>query len=230
MQEAGSFTSLPQDLRRCLPARDHLIASFFHEEVKNPEMNREEFWGLIQAAREASTGNDGFLERTRERLSQLAPDELISFQDHFDRLHHDAYRWDLWAAAYLIGGGCSDDAFADFRSWLISRGRATYDAALRDPGALVAVDLERPDEDAFLEAFAYLSGQVYEGAMGRELPRRFPAPAAGDPAGEPWEENSVDQLYPALAAKFGRSSPPSAASAQGTGAPGRPWWRFWSRG
>lgn len=31
----------------------------------------------------------------------------------------EAYRRDLWAAAYHANGGCSDDGFIDFRIWLI---------------------------------------------------------------------------------------------------------------
>ena len=35
----------------------------------------------------------------------------------------DSYRWDLWGAAYLANGGCSDDGFDYFRGWLIGQGR-----------------------------------------------------------------------------------------------------------
>ena len=55
--------------------------------------------------------------------SRSPPDELIEFHRLFNRAMDDAYIWDLWGAAYLINGGCSDDGFAYFRSWLISRGR-----------------------------------------------------------------------------------------------------------
>ena len=37
-------------------------------------------------------------------------------------VHAVLYRWDMWAAAYLIGGGCSDDGFIDFRAGLIAQG------------------------------------------------------------------------------------------------------------
>lgn len=39
------------------------------------------------------------------------------------------YRYDLWAAAYLIGGGCSDDSFTDFRAGLIGQGCDWYEQA-----------------------------------------------------------------------------------------------------
>ncbi|WP_078992878.1 DUF4240 domain-containing protein [Streptomyces sp. MMG1121] len=40
----------------------------------------------------------------------------------FDQLHAASFRWDAWAAGYLIGGSCSDDAFMDFRAGLVARG------------------------------------------------------------------------------------------------------------
>ena len=43
---------------------------------------------------------------------------------------------DVWAAAYLIGGGCSDDSFIDFRARLISQGRGWYQKAADSPGNL----------------------------------------------------------------------------------------------
>jgi hypothetical protein len=39
------------------------------------------------------------------------------------------HRWDVWAATYLIGGGCSGDSFIDFRARLISQGRGWYQKA-----------------------------------------------------------------------------------------------------
>ena len=38
-----------------------------------------------------------------------------------------AYTGDLRAELNIIGGGCSDDAFLDFRGWLISRGQEAAD-------------------------------------------------------------------------------------------------------
>ncbi|HHQ6600568.1 TPA: DUF4240 domain-containing protein [Serratia fonticola] len=69
-------------------------------------------------------------------LRQLSPEELIAFKKRFTELHNQAYRWDLWAAAYIMGGGCSDDGFMDFRDWLISRGQSVYEAALINPDTL----------------------------------------------------------------------------------------------
>jgi len=50
-----------------------------------------------------------------------------------------AYNGDFGVVAWLCQGGmCSDDRFSDFRSWLISRGRASYEAALAYADAIHA--------------------------------------------------------------------------------------------
>ena len=35
----------------------------------------------------------------------------------------EAYRWDIWAIAFIINGGCSDDGFEYFRGWLVRKAK-----------------------------------------------------------------------------------------------------------
>lgn len=108
----------------------------------------------------------------------------------------EAYRWDLWAAAYIIGGGCSDDGFMDFRATLISHGREIYEQALEDPESLA--DLGKMDEDYwFYEGYQYVPSEVAE-EMSGEAPDRY-APAPDEPSGDEWDEDSVERMYPRLA-------------------------------
>jgi hypothetical protein len=44
-----------------------------------------------------------------------------------------AYPWDLWGAAFVINGGCSDDGCERFRARLIMQGRDVFERALDDP-------------------------------------------------------------------------------------------------
>jgi hypothetical protein len=63
----------------------------------------------------------------------------------FDR---DAYRWDLWAAAYVINGGASDDGFEYFLGWLMAQGRTRWEATRADPDSLAdIVDADTGDLD-----------------------------------------------------------------------------------
>jgi len=102
-------------------------------------MTQDEFWKRLEAL-----PAEDRTEELKQRLEKLAPEELVAYQEHFDRTHEQAYNWELWGAAYLIGGGCSDDGFIDFRYGLISRGRKVYEAALADPDSLAGI----VDEDA----------------------------------------------------------------------------------
>jgi hypothetical protein len=159
-------------------------------------MTRDQFWSHIESARRLNAGTPE--EGLREILSSLPASEVASFQQHFDELFDGAYRWDLWGAAYLIGGGCSDDGFTDFRYGLISEGRRIYEAALKNPDSLVEVDDEISNE-----AFGYVAMEVYEEKGGREMERRG---MGTDPIGEEWDFDDAQEnrrRLPKLFAKFG---------------------------
>ena len=168
-------------------------------------MNEEKFWQLIENSKTESGGEtDAQLEILREQLENLSPEEIVSFERIFDKFYWQSYDWKLWAAAYLIDGGCSDDGFDYFRAGLILQGKKVFDAALADPESLVDVinfedgDLsEDSDWAAGVEEFLYLPSEVYEEKTGEEIPRESSAPQ--NPSGERWEEEAVEELLPKLA-------------------------------
>lgn len=108
-------------------------------------MTQVEFWEVIRSTRRRDATEH--VERLVAKLAKRPADEIVAFGRWWARLHGKAYSWRLWAAAYLMNGGCSDDGFIDFRSWLILQGEAIYAAALKDPETLAAVRVE-PDEAA----------------------------------------------------------------------------------
>jgi hypothetical protein len=165
-------------------------------------MDRTAFWNLIERTRKKSGGEqDRQMDALREELEALAPVEIVDFQTHFDTLRAESYDWDLWGAAFSIRGGCSDDGFIDFRSWLISQGRAVFEAAVADVQSLAEV--ANPDEDdCTFEEFAYVAADVYEGKTGRdEIPSKA-EPESDDPSGEPWEEEELPKRFPKLWSKY----------------------------
>lgn len=97
-------------------------------------MTQEEFWTVIEAAYRPDPIDH--VEALKERLGGLKWFEVIAFQARFDEAVAAANRIDLWGAAHLINGGCSDDGFIDFRAWLVGRGRHAYEHSLRDPDTL----------------------------------------------------------------------------------------------
>lgn len=159
----------------------------------------DRFWQIVDASRlRAGSDADARVEALRIALSSLPAAELESFQRHYDEHIQRSYRWDLWGAAFVMNGGCSDDGFRYFRDWLISEGRKTFEKALANPESLA--DLDRV-ELAELESYGYVALELYEEKALSELERDFSTEGA-EPAGEPWTEQDVDRLFPRLAAKY----------------------------
>jgi hypothetical protein len=170
-------------------------------------MDKARFWKIIDASRKKAKGDlDAQVEALREQLQELSPEELVDLQGVFDEYHRRAYSWDLWGAAYIIGGGCSDDGFIDFRAWLISRGEKAYEAALKDPETLTKV-VKEEDEDCQYEGFQYVAMQVWEEKTGKGM-REFPYKKVKfptEPTGESWSEegDDLERRFPKLWKKFG---------------------------
>ncbi|MFJ5924969.1 DUF4240 domain-containing protein [Kitasatospora sp. NPDC092948] len=135
-------------------------------------MDNDEFWQLIDSARAATTPAVPFERALVDVLAERPEPELLRYQACFDRLHHALYRWDVWAAAYLIGGGCSDDAFMDFRAGVISEGRAWYEKVLAEPDVIAehpaAAGENRFDAEEvfFNEAVNYAASYAFERRTG----------------------------------------------------------------
>jgi hypothetical protein len=94
------------------------------------------FWGIIAAARAQSGPGLPFDPALTDHLATLNEQDILGYHERFDRLHAALYRWDVWAAAYLIGGGCSDDAFIDFRAGIIAQGHSWYEKVTASPDDL----------------------------------------------------------------------------------------------
>lgn len=153
------------------------------------------FWEIIDGT--VDEDEDRQLEALENELEKLSPEQIVAFSRDFFAASLAAYRWDLWGAAYVINGGCSDDGFIDFRSWLIAQGKAVYDAALAEPESLA--DHIKSDFASF-EEIAYVPIRVYEDKTDEDFP-----PSTGSypskPAGERWEEDDLAVLFPRLTEK-----------------------------
>jgi hypothetical protein len=164
-------------------------------------MDESQFWTVIESGgRNARNDLDRQLEAVRNKLQKLSPEEVGEFLRLFNQKLADAYTWDLWGAAYLIHGGCSDDGFYYFRAWLISQGRTVYEAAVRNPDSLAGrTDPERDDYE--FEDLWSLPRAVYEELTGEEMPPvdvRWPA----RPKGRRWnfdDDEQVSRWLPELA-------------------------------
>ena len=163
-------------------------------------MDLGRFWHIIDSVR-ATAGDDvdNRVVALRNALSVEGLDALQSFQNHYDEMIRLSYSWDLWGAAYIINGGCSDDGFRYFRDWLISEGRAVFERAVQSAETLV--DIPAP-EFAENELFGYVALELFEQKGGGELARDFSTEIAM-PSGDEWTEDELPKRYPMLAKKYG---------------------------
>ena len=120
-------------------------------------MTEDEFWKIISEINARSSGDVDAKERLlQEILEQSDPEAVLAFSRHMDNKMDEAYTWPLWAAAYIIHGGCRDDSFMDFRSSLICMGRETYEAACKSPAPLNTSDSDTL-RDCFTKVFFRLN-------------------------------------------------------------------------
>jgi hypothetical protein len=165
-------------------------------------MDAARCWQLIEAtAPEGGAGTEEHADAVAEALRTLEPDEIVAFDLFLHERLEEAYRWDLWAVAYVALGGCGDDSFEYFRLWLVAQGKDYFERALKDERR--AVDNLAPGDEAECEALLYAAQEVYESKTGGSgLPSSY-SPHKTDPDGEPWSEETVHELYPELAKRFG---------------------------
>lgn len=170
-------------------------------------MDLSTFWHILAVSRAAAGSDpDTHIRLLREELMSLPPAEIVEFDRIFREHMARAYDWNLWGAAYVIGGGCSDDGFTDFRAWLVSKGQEVYELALNNPDSLADV-LDDKDGDAQFEEFTYVASQAWEQKLDKPA-QDFPGdtPTTGSElTGEPWDEDDHELAtrYPRLWALFG---------------------------
>lgn len=179
-------------------------------------MDRDEFWTLIEASKAAGRGDcrqqTAHLVAT---LQQRSVDDILAYDRILKELMAESYRWDLWGAAYLINGGCSDDGFDYFRGWLLAQGRATWEAAVGDPDSLAAhPQIRAPDQQAgregslWCEPILYVADDAYEAVTGHELTAEVTEVAAvvtEHSMGEDWDFEDDEEMrrrYPKLWAQI----------------------------
>jgi hypothetical protein len=141
-----------------------------------PGMDTDGFWHLIDRAREQADG-DAHVVATKatDLLAAMRPEEIIAAQQLLWDQLAVSYTAPLWAAAYVINGGCSDDGFDYFRGWLVTQGRDVFDQALADPDSLAdhpAVQAGAAEwEGLECELTLGIAYTAYQRATGKPLPQ-----------------------------------------------------------
>lgn len=172
-------------------------------------MRTDDFWALIERARTgADSRPDVIAERVTAELADRDPADIVGFDRHLRRVLAASHREDLWGAAYLINGGCSDDGFDHFRGWLMAQGRAVFARAVTDADSLADLPAIRRAADTGEEfeggEMLGVAQQAYQRAAGAELPVDG-EPVATPDLGDFWDfddEDQARQRLPRLSALF----------------------------
>src|SRR5687768_10957712 len=117
-------------------------------------MDEEAFFLVVESSRKQARDVRWASEvALSARLSALTDGELAAFQSLYFDLSSElgqvrAGGKSLHDLIYELWGGCSDDSFMDFRSWVLWRGREAFEAISRDP----VVFLQQQRGDCYYEA------------------------------------------------------------------------------
>ncbi len=169
-------------------------------------MDVDELWGLIEHA--STQGRvlqdaDEVASRLVERLAEMPAERIVSADEQLRTLAARAYGWELWGAAYVINGGCSDDGFEYFRAWLIAQGERVYNDALTDPDSLASLFSPGQRVEAESEAMLGATWEAYRIRTDSDLPRGV---TVNEPAlGEGWnleDRREMASRYPKLTERF----------------------------
>jgi uncharacterized protein DUF4240 len=134
-------------------------------------MDIQKFWSMIEAAQNRK---DGVAELQHnfliEELSLLSTEEIQEFDHIFWHMHAQAKRANLWEAVYVIACGCGDDAFDDFRNWLIAQGQAVYENVLDNPENLAEIVTKEQRFDLFDIHICDVTRIAYKQKTGQPIP------------------------------------------------------------
>lgn len=165
-------------------------------------MNHDDFWKIIESCKKP---NDDYCEEQiwliKENLMQLPLTDVVEFARILDDYCAQAYNNRLWAAAYLLNGGASDDGFFYFRCWVIAQGKEVFQNALAQPDSLAEVDFT---VDPQAEDLLYVARAVYAARTDQEFPFQFRESFDLElaEADFEWDEDSVEAQFPRIVAKI----------------------------
>lgn len=141
----------------------------FDVESKASSFGVTEFWNLIERAKRKASGDiEEQAEILKEILAERPVEDIVEFGRILEYFHSLSYTSDLWAAAYIIQGGCSDDMFDYFRAWLIAQGKDIFEKAMKNPETLTKIISVEEAEEIYGESMLYVADEAYERKTGND--------------------------------------------------------------
>lgn len=124
-------------------------------------ISEQEFWNIIEQSEKGKNLEHILMPLTRQ--------EIIGYVYWWIYFNKISYRQDLWAVAYTVLGGCSDDGFDYFRFWLVARGKEVFYEALENADSLCNEFLNLSDDEyPEAEDFDYAYINVFNQRFGED--------------------------------------------------------------
>ncbi|BAL86385.1 hypothetical protein AMIS_11650 [Actinoplanes missouriensis 431] len=162
-------------------------------------MRTDDFWAVIDRATEQRPATPAEVaERAVADLATRDPEEIVAWGRHLDRVLAASGTEDLWAAAYLINGGCTEEGFDNFRGWLVAHGRKAVAASVKSPDVLAGMPAVRAaaETGAVFEAEEVLTiaARAYEKATGEPLPDAGERPRTRPEVADLWDFDNEEEM------------------------------------
>ncbi len=163
-------------------------------------MTETEFWILMDQTRlVAGRDTQKQADLIIETLKSMPEQDILDYNELMTHFIDRAYIADLWDAASIIGCGCGNDTFMDFRAWLVGQGREVYENAIIEPATLV--DLVEIDQNTQVQDLWSSASIAYFDLTGEDIPlERRDAPEL---IGKSRSDAEKIKRFPKLHAKFG---------------------------
>jgi hypothetical protein len=166
------------------------------------QIDEELFWRLLGEAGDGAETVEAQAELLVSRLETFRGPQIRRFQTLLYKQMRRAYHWNVWALASIAQDGCSDDAFEEFRAWLILQGNDLLELAVHRPAQ--AMHYVPKGLGTYANVLLQAPAIAYEKRTGKPLVP--PTDIEAEPRGEPWEEEELQARYPPLWRYYGRSS------------------------
>lgn len=159
------------------------------------KMDEPVFWELIGRSKSQAESVSDQVAIITDMLETLQAADIKRFATIYGKYMRKLYHWNVWALAYAARGGCSDDSFMEFRSWLILQGDPDLvDLAIKDPAAAarqVPKDPELPE--------GTLLPDIDEAYLARaKTTFEWPMIGLEQPKGREWPEDQLASRFPDL--------------------------------
>lgn len=169
----------------------------------------DEFWNLIEDARaRGGEDDDIFIETFQESLAGQGAKRLRLLAKACRKVLASCYSEGVWALAWVLNEGASDDGFLYFRAWLIAQGRENFEKVAAQPDSLASIETRYGDAGAhemedLLLAFAEAGDELEI-----DLPEIAPEESLGDKhsAWHTLTEAHFHNLVPNVHRKYGGTS------------------------